>query len=82
MPAPSIINPMMELPDTVSSPRLTLIAAVSLNVSTTETNLAEARACSPFSLMILRTRVTAPEPLAGPSELGAFISRQGRGLQP
>ena len=81
-PAPSIISPMMELPETVSSPRLTLIDAVSLNCSTTTTNFADARACSPFSLTMLRTRVTAPESDALPSDFcGALISRQARDSQ-
>jgi hypothetical protein len=83
MPAPSIINPMMESPETVSSPRFTVIAALSLNFSTTPTNLAEARACRPFSLQIFITRVTAPDVPASPrlSEGGALISRQVRGLR-
>ena len=66
----------LQSPETVSSPLLTLIEAVSLNFSTTVTNLAEARACRPFSLTILRTRVTAPE------SAGPLISQQARGSQP
>src|SRR6186713_292784 len=49
-PAASIINPMIEVPPTVSLPRVTQTSA--LKRSTIWTNLAEARACRPRLLMI------------------------------
>src|SRR4029077_6838324 len=49
-PAASIIRPMIEVPPTVSLPRVTQTSA--LNFSTICTNFAEARACRPRLLMI------------------------------
>src|SRR6516164_3833144 len=55
--AASIISPMIEVPPTVSWPRVTRTSAS--NFSTVCTNLAEARACRPFLLQITRARTTA-----------------------
>src|SRR5258706_3001897 len=49
--APSIISPMIERPETVFSPLVTLTSH--LKRATVSTNLAEARACSPRLLTIL-----------------------------
>src|ERR1700709_509645 len=49
-PAESIIRPMIEVPPTVSPPRVTRISAS--NCSTILTNFAEARACRPRLLMM------------------------------
>src|SRR4029450_3432959 len=58
-PAASIMRPMIEVPPTVSWPRLTFTSAS--NFSTVCTNLAEARACRPFLLQISSTRVIGAE---------------------
>src|SRR5262249_8582382 len=59
-PAESIISPMIEVPPTTSWPRLTFTSAS--NFSTVCTNLAEARACNPFLLQILSTRLIGAWP--------------------
>ena len=58
-PADSIISPMIELPPTVSLPRVTVISA--LNCSTILTNFADARACRPRLLMMGISLTTAPD---------------------
>src|SRR6476646_9186892 len=63
-PADSIIKPMIEVPPTVSLPRVTQTSA--LKRSTIWTNFAEARACRPRLLMIGISRDIAPGGTAGP----------------
>ena len=50
VPAASIIRPMIDVPPTVSLPRVTQTSAS--NFSTSWTNFADARACRPRLLMI------------------------------
>ena len=50
------INPMIDVPPTVSWPRVTVIAAS--NCSAVCTNFAEARACNPFLLTMSTSRET------------------------
>src|SRR6478736_3289325 len=64
-PADSIINPMMEVPPTVSAPRVTQTSASKR--STIWTNFAEARACKPRLLIMGSSRVIAPEGMLGPA---------------
>ena len=72
--AASDIRPMIEVPPTVSLQRVTRTSAS--NFSTVWTNLAEARACSPFSLQMRRTRTMAPPVAAArPTARGAIPSR-------
>src|ERR1043165_8220093 len=75
MPAASLIRPMIESPPALSPLRDT--RTVASYFSTSCTNFAEARACSPFSLTICMTRVTAPDAAAGRSD--SLISRRARG---
>ena len=63
-PADSIISPMIEVPPTVSLPRVTQTSA--LKRSTIWTNFAEARACRPRLLMIGSSREIAPGGIARP----------------
>ena len=64
-PADSIISPMIEVPPTVSPPRVTQTSA--LKRSTIWTNFAEARACRPRLLMMGISRDTAPCGTLGPA---------------
>src|SRR6516164_10251271 len=57
-PAASIISPMIEVPPTVSLPRVTQTSA--LKRSTIWTNFADARACSPRLLMIRSSWILRP----------------------
>src|SRR5262245_25021963 len=84
-PADSIINPMIELPPTVSLLRVTVMSA--LKRSTICTNFADARACRPRLLVMgISLTIASPEddafPAAWPSPPEvSLICRRGRGWQ-
>ena len=71
-PADSIISPMIEVPPTVSLPRVTQTSA--LKRSTICTNFADARACRPRLLMMGSSRDIAPGGMLGPAWFSGGVS--------